>query len=67
MSGSFEESIFRIIVVQIFVIYYCFKNDFERMLEFCYKLFEDCIIIGNKEFFIIFNICIFESIGNEMM
>ena len=53
MSGSQEESIFRIIAVQILATYYRFKNDPKRMLEFCNRSLEDCKATGNKELLII--------------
>ena len=65
MSGSPEESILRIIAVQILATYYRFKKDLKRTSELCNKSLEDCKTTGNKELFIIPRIRTFESIGNE--
>ena len=65
MSGSPEESILRIIAVQILATYYRFKKDLKRTSELCNKSLKDCKTTGNKELLIIPNIPTFESIGNE--
>lgn len=47
MNGIFERKIFRIIVFQIFVIYYCFYCDLLKLL-WCYcNVFQECRKLEN--------------------